>query len=417
MWWLAWFVVSFLLGWNIESQLGSGWFWAIATASALWAYVRWRRLAVGATPLVTIADTTAHHDPVHHQLGAVPAAKNRVQRSMIAYVAIMTVVLVVGSLSANEATTAGRTLLLEEDPDASTWATWSEGLGALDAEILGLAIYEWSFVVGMIVIALEVVHALRRRSDRRLWFLDSLASISTQVPFYFVEIASVLAMIGTYFVLWDNVALWQIPINGWTVVLAILAADFAYYWEHRTSHEIRLLWTGHAVHHSSPIFNTAVAFRFGPLEPVVAILFHLPLIMLGFHPALVIMGELTVQAYQFWIHTELIGKLGPVDRILNTPSNHRVHHGSDPEYLDRNHGGILMIWDRMFGTYQAEIATPTYGLTTQIDTVNPFKIWFSEFPSLFADLRNAESWRDWFGYLFNPPGWAPADRSTTPIDV
>lgn len=259
------------------------------------------------------------------------------------------------------------------------------------------------------MIAIEAVRLFRRpKGQRKLWFFDSIASLSTQIPFYVVEVLSVIAMIATYFFLWDNFTLWQMPVNAWTIGLAIMAADLAYYWEHRTSHEIRLLWTGHAVHHSSPIFNTAVAFRFGPIEPFVAIMFHLPLILLGFHPALVIMGELTVQAYQFWIHTDVIGRLGPIDKVLNTPSNHRVHHGSNAKYLDKNHGGILMIWDHLFGTYQAEEETPTYGLTTPIETTNPLRVWFSEFPPLFADLREALTWREWWGYLINPPGWKPA---------
>lgn len=110
-------------------------------------------------------------------------------------------------------------------------------------------------------------------------------------------------------------------------------------------------------------------------------LFHLPLVLLGFHPALVILGELSLQAYQLWIHTEVIGRLGPLDRVLNTPSNHRVHHGSDAKYLDR--------------------------LTTPIGTTNPLKVWFSEFPPLFRDLRNARTWGEWWGFLLNRPGWRP----------
>ena len=174
---------------------------------------------------------------------------------------------------------------------------------------------------------------------------------------------------------------------------------------------MRILWTGHAVHHSSPIFNTAVAFRFGPFEPILAIVFHLPLVLLGVHPAIVVLGELSVQAYQLWIHTDVIGKTRTHrPGVQHTVEPSGFHHGCDDEYLDRNHGGILMIWDRLFGTYQAEVHTPTYGLTTPIETTNPLRVWTSEFPPLYADLRTAESWRDWWGYLLNRPGWQP-DRS------
>jgi sterol desaturase/sphingolipid hydroxylase (fatty acid hydroxylase superfamily) len=370
--------------------------------------VRWRRLSGGGPTERNEANPAGgHHDvtPVHRD-------GHRVQRGLVGYFLVALGVLIVSTLSADSDIADGRTLLIGDEVDGDSFMNWSESVAAADAEILGLTVYDYSLLIGLVFIALEMVRLWRKpKGDRKLWFFDSLASLSTQIPFYLVEVLSVLAMISAYFFLWDNATLWQLPVNGFTIFLAIIAADFAYYWEHRTSHEIRLLWTGHAVHHSSPVFNTAVAFRFGPIEPFVAVMFHLPLILLGFHPALVIMGELTVQAYQFWIHTDVIGRLGPVDAVLNTPSNHRVHHGSNNKYLDKNHGGILMIWDRMFGTYQAEEETPTYGLTTQIETTNPLKVWFSEFPSLFADLRSAASWREWFGYLINPPGWTPSKPS------
>ena len=331
---------------------------------------------------------------------------------MIVYFALALIVLIASSLSVGPEVAEGRSILLGEEVSDSTYLNWAEGIAAADAEILGLTIYDYALLVGLVFISIEVIAVLRRPSgNRKPWFYDTLASLSTQIPFYLVEIFSFLAMITTYFVLWDNVTPYQLPVHGWTIAAGIIAADFAYYWEHRTSHEIRILWTGHAVHHSSPIFNTAVAFRFGPLEPFVAIMFHLPLIMLGFHPAIVILGELVVQAYQFWIHTDVIGRLGPLDRFLNTPSNHRVHHGSDQKYLDKNHGGILMVWDRLFGTYQAEEETPIYGLTTQINTTNPRRVWTSEFPPLFADMRTAKTWKDWVGYLLNPPGWQPTGNT------
>ena len=406
--WIAWFALSFLLGWDITDQLTSPWFWLIAAGFVALSVQRWRRTG-GAVAAPEAAGG-------HHDVAATHVSGRRTQRGMLIYFVVALGVLIVASSSVSPDAVEGRSILLGEEISDSDWLNWSEGVAAIDAEILGLAIYDYALLVGLAFIAFEVIRAIRKpRGERKLWFLDTLASLSTQIPFYVVELLSFLAMITTYFVLWDNVTPYQLPINGWTIAAGIVAADFAYYWEHRTSHEVRILWTGHAVHHSSPIFNTAVAFRFGPLEPFVAIMFHLPLIVLGFHPAIVILGELVVQAYQFWIHTETMGRLGPIDRVLNTPSNHRVHHGSDDKYLDRNHGGILMIWDQLFGTYQAEEETPTYGLTTQINTVNPFKVWISEFPPLFADLRTSRTWGEWFGFLINPPGWTPAaDPATQP---
>ena len=209
--------------------------------------------------------------------------------------AVSFLLLVGSNLSADPDVAAGRTVLLEEaGPDGSGLDLSSTtALAAIGTELAGIAIYNWALMVGAVIIAVEIAFVLlRRRRDRRLWFLDSLASLSTQIPFYFIEIFTVIAMVGAYFFVWDNLTLWHLPVTWWTVALGVAAADFAYYWEHRTSHEVRLLWTGHAVHHSSPIFNTAVAFRFWPFEPVLAVLFHLPPVLLGLHPAIVVLGEL-----------------------------------------------------------------------------------------------------------------------------
>lgn len=407
LWWLAYIVLCYIVGWDFVAQLRSPAFWLVAVALAGWTIHRWRQAR---TPeLEARAETLHHGNQVVEDAG--PRGE-RVRRLLVGFVAIALVALVASTFLVDQTIAEGRTLLLGDEFLDGSYAGWSESFAALDTELWGLAIYDYALLVGIVIIAIEVIALFVRRnqsgSDRRLWLLDSFASLSTQVPFYLIEIFTVTAMIGAYFFIWDTLTLVRLPVAWWTIGLGILAADFAYYWEHRAGHVIRLLWTGHAVHHSSPIFNTAVAFRFGPFEPVLAVLFHLPLILLGFHPAIVILGELTVQAYQFWIHTEVIGKLGPLDRFLNTPSNHRVHHGSDRKYLDKNYGGILIVFDRLFGTYQAEEETPQYGLTQQINTVNPFKVWFSEFPALFADLRASRTWAEWWGYLLRGPGWSPS---------
>ena len=163
------------------------------------------------------------------------------------------------------------------------------------------------------------------------------------------------------------------------------------------------MWVAHSVHHSSPIFNTAVAFRFSPFDPFIAPLFHAPIVLLGVHPMLLIIAELIVLVYQFWIHTELVGRMGPLEAIFNTPSNHRVHHGSDAHYIDKNYGGITVIWDRLFGTYQRELETPKYGLTTPIDTVNPFKVWFFHLPAFCRDVINSRSVGQLVARVFGKP--------------
>ncbi|MEM7325886.1 MAG: sterol desaturase family protein [Actinomycetota bacterium] len=415
LWWGTYVIFCSIAGIDLGAQLRSPLFWVIAIALEIWTVVRWFRSRPETLEQRSAALGHGHHRHV--------ARRNLIRRSLLAFVLIAALGLTAITLLVDTSIAEGRTILLGEEFAGAGYEAWSESVAAFNTELWGLAIYDLALLVGIVVITIELIalFSRSRRPDqvsRSLWIRDSLASLSTLIPFYVIEIFTVTAMIGAYFFLWDNITPYQLPIDWWTVALGVLAADFAYYWEHRTGHEIRLFWTGHAVHHSSPIFNTAVAFRFGPFEPALAVLFHLPLVLLGFHPAIVILGELAVQAYQFWIHTEVIGRLGPLDRFLNTPSNHRVHHGADPKYLDKNYGGILIVFDRMFGTYQAEEETPTYGLTTQIETTNPLRVWTSEFPALFADLRSSRSWGEWWSYLTRGPGWSPADRRTpTPDSV
>ncbi|NIA68179.1 sterol desaturase family protein [Pelagibius litoralis] len=265
-----------------------------------------------------------------------------------------------------------------------------------------------SLAIGVGLLSVETIKDLivRRQPGRR--FLETLASLSTQIPYIAGELMFTTATVIAYFAVYELVTPLPIPVTLATLVLALIAADFVYYWEHRLAHQVRLLWVSHAVHHSARVMNTAVAFRFGFLESPWAALIHLPLILIGFHPLAVFAGQVAVLVYQTWIHTELIGKLGPLERLFNTPANHRVHHGCDAKYLDRNYGGILMIWDRLFGTYQAEEETPRYGLARDFTSVNPLKIWFSEYPALFCDLASARSLAEARGYLFNRPGWRPS---------
>ncbi len=272
---------------------------------------------------------------------------------------------------------------------------------------LGANIDDAFFLIGAAIFALEILKALFTRSLRGRGLLDMLASASTQIPFLIIETFLLTFAYGAFVLVGDTVVSWTFPITFWTVMLALLAADFVYYWEHRIAHEVRVLWTQHAVHHSSRHMNMIVGVRFGPFEGVVSALFHLPLVFIGFAPELVFFGILVVLAYQTWIHTEVIGRLGSLDGFLNTPSNHRVHHGCDDKYLDKNYGGILMIWDRIFGTYQREEETPRYGLKRDFDSVNPITVWFSELPGFVRDLKNATSWREWWMRIVGRPDWQP----------
>ena len=232
------------------------------------------------------------------------------------------------------------------------------------------------FLIGGAILVIELLKGFFSGSMKGRELLDMVASASTQIPSLLVEIFLMSFLYLGMVIVADTFVTWQMPITLWSVALAVLACDFAYYWEHRIAHEVRLLWTQHAVHHSSREMNIVVGIRFGPFEGFASALLHFPLVFLGFPPVLIFFGIIVVLAYQTWIHTELIGKLGPLDGILNTPANHRVHHGCDDKYIDKNYGGILIIWDRLFGTYQAEEETPTYGLKRDYNSVNPLSVWW-----------------------------------------
>lgn len=270
------------------------------------------------------------------------------------------------------------------------------------------------FVLGALILLIEIAETLFKGSHKGRTFAEMLVSASTQIPSILVEVTILTAGYGAFFMLSDAFVPWVMPITWWSVALVVLAADIVYYWEHRIAHQVRLLWTQHAVHHSSRDYNIITGIRFGPLEGLWSLIAHLPLVFVGFPPQLIFFGLVVVLAYQTWIHTETIGRLGPLDRVFNTPSNHRVHHGSDDKYLDRNYGGILIVWDRLWGTFQAEEETPRYGLKRDFDSRNPLRVWFSELPGLMRDVKSAQTWGDVWGYLVKAPGWKPGhspDRS------
>lgn len=224
-------------------------------------------------------------------------------------------------------------------------------------------------------------------------------------------------VIAAYLWLWQF-RLWTVPLDRWWgLALLGLAFEFFYYWEHRLSHEIRWFWATHAVHHSSNHLNFLAALRLGWTAELSGLAFFFaPLVILGFHPVGVLTALLLNLTYQFWIHSEWFPRLGRLELVLNTPSNHRVHHAANPEYLDRNYGGVLVIYDRLFGTYAAERddIPPRFGLVKKIASNNPAFVALHEWIALFGDLARASSWRDRLMFMFGPPGWRPdGDGMTT----
>ena len=192
--------------------------------------------------------------------------------------------------------------------------------------------------------------------------------------------------------------------------VAMVGWDFIYYWNHRLMHEVRALWAIHVVHHSSERYNLSTALR----QPVAdALGMFVPtglLSLLGVRPSVIAQARAWNLLYQYWVHTEAIDRLGPAEEVLNTPSLHRVHHGSNRRYLDRNHGGILIIWDRLFGTHVTEDPDEpvVYGLTKNIHSFNPAVVASHEHVSMLADVAHARNWRHRLGHLVRRPGWQPA---------
>ncbi|GAB3508624.1 sterol desaturase family protein [Spirosoma knui] len=245
---------------------------------------------------------------------------------------------------------------------------------------------------------------------------DTASSLAMGIGNVIVGLVGKVLVFGVYSFVYQF-RLFTIDMTQWSAWLALFVADdFSYYWFHRISHSSRYFWASHVIHHSSQKYNLGTALRqtwTGTLSG--AFLFWAWLPLVGFSPVAVMTMQAISLLYQFWIHTELINKLpAPIEFVFNTPSHHRVHHGSDLDYLDKNHGGILIIWDRLFDTFEPEHNRPTYGLTKNVDSYNPVRIAFHEWSDIARDLRRSSSVRNALGYLFGPPGWShDGSRKTT----
>jgi sterol desaturase/sphingolipid hydroxylase (fatty acid hydroxylase superfamily) len=239
---------------------------------------------------------------------------------------------------------------------------------------------------------------------------DTVTSLEMGGGNVVINVAWTFAVAVIYTALYD-IAPWHVPTDTWWPWLALFFADdFAYYWFHRVSHEVRLFWGSHVVHHSSQHFNLSTALR-QTWVPMTYFPFWVPLALLGFAPWMIFTQQSASLIYQFWIHTERVRKLPrSLEFVLNTPSHHRVHHGSQHQYLDRNYGGILIIWDRLFGTFEPEGERVRYGLTTNIETFNPVRVAFHEYIALWHDVRGAPTWRERAGHLWHGPGWKSVEE-------
>ena len=237
--------------------------------------------------------------------------------------------------------------------------------------------------------------------------LDTTTSLSMGLGNVFINAAWKIVVVAVYAALYELTPLRMAADSPWTYVLLFFADDLAYYAYHRVSHVVRVFWASHVVHHSSQHYNLSTALR-QTWTPMTALPFWIPLALVGFAPWMILAAQAVSLSYQFWIHTERIGRLwAPLEFIFNTPSHHRVHHGSNDIYLDRNYGGILIIWDRLFGSFQGEDERVVYGLTKNIETHHPVRVAFHEYAAIVHDVRSATRWRERLGYMFRGPGWKP----------
>ncbi len=277
-----------------------------------------------------------------------------------------------------------------------------------------IRVWLFPFILGSIGVEIGWYLLARRRAYPWRETLSSIVIYILRVP---AKLLRPLVVVPLIYLAWAH-RLTTIPLDTvWGIVVLFLGVELAYYWMHRCSHEIRWLWASHVVHHTPEQIHLASAFRLGVTELLSGNwLFYFPLYLLGLNP-LAVSGMLAVNLfYQFWLHTEMVGHLGPLEWLLNTPSHHRVHHASNPEYLDRNYGGIVIFWDRLFGTFAAEEArTPiVYGLVHPLRSLNPFRIAFHEWWAMSRDFIRARSWRARLGQLFGRPGASLASAAAPP---
>lgn len=273
------------------------------------------------------------------------------------------------------------------------------------------------FALMFLEMALIRAHLVRGRYTVK----DTLASVGMRAGNYATNVALAGATVAVFAFIYQF-RLFDIPMSSpWAWAAIVVLDDFAYYWFHRFSHECRFWWAAHVNHHSSQEYNLSTAIR----QPWTGVLVGtwapwFVLLLIGFPPEMIFLQSGLNLLYQFWIHTEAIRRMPAwFEYLFNTPSHHRVHHASNPRYVDRNYAGVFMVWDRMFGTFAAERDDdpPKYGLINNIDTYNPFRIAFHEWAAMFRDVRRARSLREFGGYVFGPPGWRPDGSGPTAANV
>ncbi len=258
----------------------------------------------------------------------------------------------------------------------------------------------------LIGVELLVARARRRRVYR---LTDAVADLGCGIAQQVVVVFAGAALLAAYAAVHDRLRIATLsPTGPWAWLAAFAGVDLAYYWWHRLSHRVNVLWAVHVVHHQSEDYNLAVALRQAILSGFTSLPFYLPLALLGVPPlAYATMLSLST-LYQFWIHTELVGKLGPAEAVLNTPSHHRVHHAVNARYLDRNYGATFIVWDRVFGTFAEEREPAVFGTVKPLGSFNPIWAQVEYWVQLWRKSRALPGWSDRLKVWLMPPDWKPA---------
>ncbi|MBW0433011.1 sterol desaturase family protein [Leptospira yasudae] len=259
----------------------------------------------------------------------------------------------------------------------------------------------------LLVVELIAGYAVKKPVYR---FKDSVSNLTAGIYMQVFTVFITVGLVAIYAWVYKNFGIFRISDTSvWGWIACYVLADFCYYWYHRLGHEVNILWASHVAHHQSEDYNYTAALRQGIFQNIFSLPFYLPLAIIGFSPLMFVLCIQINFAYQFWIHTRLIGKLGIIEYILNTPSQHRVHHARNPKYIDKNYAGTFAIWDRMLGTYIEEEDEPIYGIVKPLQTWSPVHAQIHHFEDLARMAWKTKNWKDKFLVWFKPPGWQPSD--------
>ncbi|MFI5171287.1 MAG: sterol desaturase family protein [Chitinophagales bacterium] len=259
----------------------------------------------------------------------------------------------------------------------------------------------------LLMVGLEAYYSIKEKKEFYR-FNDTISNLSIGIGSEATGLFFKLIIFGAYIYVYDHWSLFHIPPTWWSFLLVLILYDLCFYWAHHMLHKVNIFWGAHIVHHSSEEYNLSVALRQSWIESVLAFFIFIPIPMLGFDPIVFVPAAALDSLYQFWIHTRTVKKLPRwYEKIFNTPSHHRVHHARNPIYIDKNYGGILIIWDRIFGTFQEEEETPVFGITTPLNSWNPVWANLHYYKILFGKLHVITHPVQKIKLLFKKPGWMP----------